>query len=154
MLFAPGGKPNPTRVQGAFVSETETAAVVEFVKNQVKGAVMYDEQAMEDMKRAAQKCNKDKGGADDDDMDSDDGAGFLHDRKFLTAVELAIRNGSVATSFLQRKLRIGYGKAAQYIDTMEDLGVVGEKNGAKPRDILISMSEWNEKLSRLTSIDD
>jgi S-DNA-T family DNA segregation ATPase FtsK/SpoIIIE len=153
MLFAPGGKPNPKRVQGAFVSESEAAAIVDFVKRQAKGE-LYDEQAMEDMKRAAQKCNKDKGGADDDDMDSDDGAGFLHDRKFLTAVELAIRNGSVATSFLQRKLRIGYGKAAQYIDTMEDLGVVGEKNGAKPRDILISMSEWNEKLSRLTSIDD
>ena len=152
MLFSPGGNA-PKRVQGAYVSESETATIVDFVKNQVKGGVMYDEQAMEDMKRAAQKCDKNKndGGDFDDEEESD--VGYLHDRKFLDAVELAIRNGSVATSFLQRKLRIGYGKAAQYIDIMEDLGIVGEKNGSKPRDILISMSEWQEKLSRLT-LDD
>ena len=152
MLFSPGGNA-PKRVQGAYVSENETATIVDFVKNQVKGGVMYDEQAMEDMKRAAQKCDKNKndGGDFDDEEESD--VGYLHDRKFLDAVELAIRNGSVATSFLQRKMRIGYGKAAQYIDIMEDLGVVGEKNGSKPRDILISMAEWQEKLSRLT-LDD
>ena len=114
---------------------------------------MYDEQAMEDMKRAAAKCDKSKDGGSDFDDDEESDVGYLHDRKFLDAVELAIRNGSVATSFLQRKLRIGYGKAAQYIDIMEDLGIVGEKNGSKPRDILISMPEWQEKLSRLT-LDD
>ena len=153
MLFAPGGKPNPKRVQGAYVSDLEAANIVEFVKNQAKGNV-YDEQALEDMKRAAQKCDKSK----DDDMDDDDdgdeyGTGYLHDRKFLNATELAIRNGSVATSFLQRKLHIGYGKAAQYIDIMEDLGIVGEKNGSKARDVLISMDEWKEKLARLTDDD-
>ena len=150
MLFAPGGKPNPKRVQGAFVSEKETESIVEFVKKQFKGD-LYDEQAMEDMKRATQRCDKSKNGdSDDDDDDCEAGFGYLHDRKFLQAVELAIRNGSVATSFLQRKLHIGYGKAAQYIDIMEDLGIVGEKNGSKAREILISMQEWNEKLSRLT----
>ncbi len=154
MLFAPGGKPNPKRVQGAFVSESETAAIVEFVKKQAKGEI-YDEQAMEDMRRAAQKCDKSKNeGSDDFDDDEESSTGFLHDRKFLGAVELAIRNGSVATSFLQRKLHIGYGKAAQYIDIMEDLGVVGEKNGSKARDILITMGEWQEKLSRLTLDDE
>ncbi len=153
MLFAPGGKPNPKRVQGAFVSETETANIVDFVKKQAKGE-LYDEQAMEDMKRAAQKCDKKSGEGDmDDDDDGESGVGYLHDRKFLNAVELAIRNGSVATSFLQRKLHIGYGKAAQYIDIMEDLGIVGEKNGSKARDVLVSMNEWNEKLSRLTCDD-
>ena len=149
MLFAIPGK-EPKRVQGAFVSESETESIVEFIKAQVKGE-LYDESAMEEMKRAAQKCDKNK---NDDSMDDDDdggfGGGYLHDRKFLNAVELAIRNGSVATSFLQRKLHIGYGKAAQYIDIMEDLGVVGEKNGSKARDVLIRMDEWNEKLARLT----
>ncbi len=149
MLFATTDKPNPIRVQGAYVSEAETNAIVDFVKAQVKGEI-YDEQAMEDMKRAAQKCDKKNSDEEFDDDDDDGGIGYLHDRKFLNAVELAIRNGSVATSFLQRKLHIGYGKAAQYIDIMEDLGIVGEKNGSKARDILISMSEWNEKLSRLT----
>ena len=147
MLFAPSGKA-PKRVQGAFVSESETESIVEFIKAQVKGDI-YDEQALEDMKRAAQKCDKSKdGGADDDDDDENDGIGYLRDQKFLNAVELAIRNGSVATSFLQRKLKIGYGKAAQYIDIMEDQGIVGEKNGAKAREVLMNMQEWRELLSR------
>ncbi len=150
MLFAFPGK-EPKRVQGAFVSDEETEAIVDFIKSQVDGEV-YDEQALEDIKRAAQKCDKSKGGDDgiDDDDDEGSGVGYLHDRKFLNAVELAVRNGSVATSFLQRKLHIGYGKAAQYIDIMEDLGIVGEKNGSKARDVLVSMDEWNEKLARLT----
>ena len=104
----------------------------------------------EDMKKAAAKCDKSK----DDDMDDDEGGSgsesYLFDRKFRQAVELAIRNGSIATSFLQRKLSIGFGKAARYIDIMEDLGIVGEKNGSKPRDVLIDMDEWHEKLARLT----
>ncbi len=148
MLVAPGGKPNPKRVQGAYVSETETERIVDFIKAQVDGDI-YDEQALEDMKRAAQKCDKAKDDEDDGDTE-ESSTGFLHDRKFLNAVELAIRNKSVATSFLQRKLSIGYGRAAQYIDTMEGLGIVGEKNGSKPREVLISMDEWNEKLARLT----
>ena len=149
MLFAPSGKAIK-RVQGAYVSESETASIVDFIKAQSNGAI-YDEQAMEDMKRAAQKCDKKKGDDDSDDDDRGSELGFLHDRKFLQAVELAIRNGSVATSFLQRRLSIGYGKAAKYIDGMEDLGLIEEKNGSKARNVLISMEEWNEKLARLTS---
>jgi S-DNA-T family DNA segregation ATPase FtsK/SpoIIIE len=149
MLVAPGGKPNPKRVQGAFVSEGETERIVDFIKSQIDGEI-YDEQALEDMKRAAQKCDKSHDDEGDEDDTQESSSGFLHDRKFLNAVELAIRNKSVATSFLQRKLSIGYGRAAQYIDTMEDLGIVGEKNGSKPREVLITMDEWNEKLARLT----
>ena len=148
MLFAPSGKA-PKRVQGAFVSETETENIVDFIKAQFKDA-HYDEQALEDMRRAAQKCDKSKSGDSmDDDYDDDNaGMGFLQDQKFLNAVELAIRNGSVATSFLQRKLKIGYGKAAQYIDIMEEQGIVGEKNGAKAREVKMTMEEWREMLNR------
>ncbi len=148
MLFAPSGKA-PKRVQGAFVSESETEAIVDFIKAQFKGE-HYDEQALEDMRRAAQKCDKSKSGDGMDDYDDDEnsGLGFLQDQKFLNAVELAIRNGSVATSFLQRKLKIGYGKAAQYIDIMEDQGIVGEKNGAKAREVKMTMEEWREMLNR------
>lgn len=152
MMFSYDGKPTK-RVQGAFVSEGETMAIIDFIKAQTKGDA-YDEQAMEDIKRAAQKCDKSKNSDDGDDEDDDSyGVGYLHDRKFLSAVELAINHGNVATSFLQRKLHIGYGKAAQYIDIMVDLGIVEEKGGAKGREVLISMAEWNEKLSRLT-LDD
>ena len=112
MLVAPGGKPNPKRVQGAFVSEGETEKIVDFIRAQVDGET-YDEQALEDMKKAAQKCDKSKNddeGFDDDSESSS--SGYLYDRKFRAAVELAIKNGSIATSFLQRKFSIGFGKAA------------------------------------------
>ena len=152
MLVAPGGKPNPKRVQGAFVSEGETERIVDFIKAQIDGEI-YDEQALEDMKRAAQKCDKSHDEDEGDDDTQESSSGFLHDRKFLNAVELAIRNKSVATSFLQRKLSIGYGKAAKFIDAMEEIGIVSSQNGMKPRDILLSMDEWHEKLSRV-SIDE
>ncbi len=152
MLFVDGKSTSAKRVQGAYVSDKETEKVVEFVKKQV-GEATYDEQAIEDIRRAAQKCDK----SDDDDGDDfssgSSGTGCLRDKKFLASVEMSIRNGSVATSWLQRKMSIGYSKAAQYIDNMEELGIVSEKNGSKPRDILISLQEWHEKLSRLTSID-
>ena len=62
--------------------------------------------------------------------------------------EIAIKSKKVSTSLLQRKISIGYSKAAKYIDAMEDQGFVSEQNGSKPRDILISMDEWHELLSR------
>ena len=72
----------------------------------------------------------------------------------MNAVELAINHGNIATSYLQRKLHIGYGKAAQYIDAMVELGIVEEKGSSKGRDVLISLREWHEKLSRLTLDDE
>ena len=87
-----------------------------------------------------------------DDSDGDDGedcGGYYNDQQFLDAVELAIRAKKVSTSLLQRKLSIGYGKAAKYIDIMEDVGIVSEPKGQKPRDVLITLDEWHEKLSRV-----
>ena len=76
--------------------------------------------------------------------------GLLCDERFLDGVEIAIKNGKVSTSLLQRKISIGYGMAAKFIDTMEDLGIVSEPNGQKPRDVLITLDEWHEMLERLT----
>ncbi|MBQ8289280.1 MAG: DNA translocase FtsK 4TM domain-containing protein [Clostridia bacterium] len=152
MLFVDGKSTNPKRVQGAFVSEKETERVVEFIKK-AAGEAAYDEQAIEDIRRAAQKCDKSGDGDDDDFTPGGGGTACLRDKKFLAAVEMSIRNGSVATSWLQRRMSVGYSKAAQYIDNMEELGVVNEKNGSKPREVLISLDEWYEKLARLTSID-
>ena len=76
--------------------------------------------------------------------------GLLCDERFIDGVEIAIKNGKVSTSLLQRKISIGYGMAAKFIDTMEDLGIVSEPNGQKPRDVLITLDEWHEMLERLT----
>ena len=149
MLFHPVGLSDPIRVQGAFVTDAEVEAVMEALKKQNKGN-SYDEQAIEDINRAAKKCSKKKDSDYDSDDGDDDGAGegYLNDQKFLDAVDVAIKNQKIATSLIQRKLSIGYGKAAKYIDVMESLGIVGEANGPKPREVLITMDEWHEMLAR------
>ncbi len=153
MLFNPAGAPKPKRVQGAFVSDSEVESIIEFIKSQAKGNV-YDDQALEEINRAAQKCSKEKnsggrGGYDDSDDSCDDG-GLYNNQEFLDAVDVAVTSGKISTSLLQRKLSIGFGKAAKFIDGMEDLGIVGGPNGQKPREVLITKDEWHEKLSRVS----
>ena len=150
MLYWPVDRSSPLRVQGAFVSDKEVEDVMQFLKDQVTDNV-YDDEIFTEINKAAQKCgNKKSGGAVDDEDDTDgDECGYYNDQQFLDAVELAIRSGKVSTSLLQRKLSIGYGKAAKYIDAMEDIGIVSEPKGQKPRDVLVSLDEWHEKLSRV-----
>ena len=80
--------------------------------------------------------------------EDDESAGFTNDQCFLDAVELAIKSQKISTSLLQRKLSIGYGKAAKFIDAMEEMGVISGPNGQKPRDVLISLDEWHEMLAK------
>ena len=154
MLFAPVGKPKPIRVQGAFVADSEVEKIMKFLKSNVKGNI-YDERALEDMIRAAQKCTKGKDSPEgmDEDEKSEEGVGYLNDKQFLEAVDLAIKQGKISTSLIQRKISVGYGKAAKFIDIMEEMGLVSEPNGSKPRDILVTRDEWHEMLSR-RSLDD
>ena len=151
MLYWPVDRSSALRVQGAFVSDKEVEDVMQFLKDQVTENV-YDDEVFSEINKAAQKCGNKKSGAgaadDEDDGDGDE-CGYYGDQQFLDAVELAIRSGKVSTSLLQRKLSIGYGKAAKYIDQMEDIGIVSEPKGQKPRDVLVNMDEWHEKLSRV-----
>ena len=154
MLFFPAGKPKPARVQGAFVSDGEVEEIMEFLKSQGGDGENYDNDVMEEIQRNAQRCNKKSSDDfDDDDGDEDEGAGYLNDQKFLDAVNVAVTTGKISTSLLQRKLSIGYGKAAKYVDIMEDMGIVSESNGQKAREVLITKDEWHEKLARI-SLDD
>ena len=148
MLFAFSGAIKPLRAQGAFVADSEVEAIMNHLK-QFSDGNNYDESVMQEIESAAAKCSKKGGGSDyDDGDDSGAGEGILNDRQFLDAVELAVNSGKIATSLIQRKLSIGYGKAAKFIDYMEDLGIVGEANGQKPREVLMSPDEWREKLAR------
>jgi S-DNA-T family DNA segregation ATPase FtsK/SpoIIIE len=143
----------PKRVQCAFVSDSEVEQVMRHLKSTVKGDI-YDEEALAEMTRAAQKCTKGKDDDDrDDDEDGEEGASYLNDKQFLEAVDLAIKSGKISTSLIQRKISVGYGKAAKFIDIMEGLGIVSEPNGQKPRDVLVTRDEWHEMLSR-RSLDD
>ncbi len=149
MLVSFANSIKPLRVQSAFVADDEVEAVMDYLK-QFSDGQNYDETVMEEIKRAADKCSK-KGGGDRDDDDEEEGSygeGYLNNKQFLDAVELAVNTGKISTSLIQRKISIGYGKAAKFIDVMEDMGVVGEANGSKPREVLLTADEWHEKLSR------
>ncbi len=153
MLFSMPGMLKPLRAQGAFVSDGEVEEIMDFLKSGTDGPA-YDSSVLDQINKAAQRCDKDKNGSSDDydDDDRSSGDGYLNDRQFLDAVEIAVNMGKISTSLLQRKISIGFGKAAKFIDIMEDLGVVGGHNGQKPRDVLMSADEWHEKLAR-TQLD-
>ena len=148
-LFIRKESPKPHRVQCAFVSDGEVESIMNFLKQYGNGE-NYDAQVMADIDRAAQKCSKkgERNDREDDEVSDGSGEGYLNDRQFLDAVELAVNTRKISTSLIQRKLSIGYGKAAKFIDIMEDMGVVGESNGQRPREVLLTPDEWREKLAR------
>jgi S-DNA-T family DNA segregation ATPase FtsK/SpoIIIE len=148
MLFRTKDKTQPIRVQGCFISDNDTEAAIKTAIEKY-GEALYDAGLLLDVEYAANKyfTNTSEDPTDDEDEDDDDS--YLHDPQFLSAVDIAIQSGKVSTSLLQRKLYIGYGKAAVFIDTMEELGIISEQDGMKPRDVLISKSEWEKKLENL-----
>ena len=144
MLFHSPFSMHPTRVQAAFISDTEIEAFNDKLRE--KGAD-YDSAVTEDIKQKAQQIRDSINSAWRKNEEED--SSYLNDDLFLEAVELAIISGKISTSLLQRKLSIGYGKAAKFVDAMEELGIVSEPRGQKPRDVLITMEEWQDKLARL-----
>ena len=142
MLYAPVGAMKPIRVQGSFVSDKEVEAVCDFIRAQA-GEGEYSSAIMEEIDKNAEQCGqKKKAGAGDLSMaDGDDGE---IDPKFNDAVEVALEMGKISTSLLQRRLNLGYGRAAKIIDHMQACGIVSEPDGQKPRTTLISRSDWNE----------
>ena len=131
------------RVQGAFLEDKEVADVVDYIKEN-NDPVEYNSAFMDSMEAAAANVGEKKiGGAALDAADmNDDGS----DVKFRQAVEIAVNEGKISTSLLQRKLSIGYGKAAKIIDQMYEMGYVSEADGNKPRRILITKQEFYEKV--------
>ena len=143
MLYAPVGSPKPQRVQGAFVSDGEVESIVDFIKEN-NAPVRYDREFEKSIDEEAAKCGnpatKKSGGDDGVKASAGD-----EDPKLNEAVELAIEAGKISTSLLQRKLEIGYGRAAKIIDRMEELGYVGPADGNKPRKILVTAQDLAEK---------
>ena len=139
MLYAPIGAMKPTRVQGSFVSDDEVEAITEFIKNNY-GVKDYDHSVMDSIEREAQLCgNKKSTTLGDGDEEANDG-----DPMLKPAIQLAVESGKISTSLIQRRLQLGYGRAAKLIDTMENMGIVGPPQGQKPRDVLISKQEYME----------
>ncbi len=142
MLFAPVGASKPMRVQGAFVSETEIEKIVSFIKEN-NGQAKYNTDFINRIEEEAAKCGTQKKGASvGGDTPEFEGG----DSKFNDAVRMAIEEGKISTSLMQRKLGVGYGRAAKMIDTMEELGYVSKQDGNKPRRVLITMEEYSRRL--------
>ncbi len=133
MLFNPLGMPKPMRVQGCFLSSGEVEAVTEYIKR--SGTAEYSHEIMEHMERSA---SDEHGGFDDEDADD-----MLDD-----AIDVVMQTGQASASMLQRKLKLGYARAARIIDQMESRGIIGPFDGAKPRQLLISKSDWQEIKAR------
>ena len=136
MLFMPVGAPKPTRIQGTFVRDEEISRVLDFIKS--SATVQYDEAMIEAMeKHTIQEGKKGGSGADaDDETDTDP--------MYNQAVEVVIDAGQASTSLLQRRCKLGYARAARIMDEMEQNGVIGPSEGAKPRAVLISRQQWLE----------
>ena len=156
MLFAPVGAAKPMRVQGAFVSEAEVEKIVTFIKeNNTKAK--YNNDFISRIEEEAAKCGMGKKGSGNAGFDSDaDGDAPGGDSKFRDAVKLAIDEGKISTSLMQRRLGVGYGRAAKIIDTMEEMGYVSKPDGNKPRRVLITMEEYSRRVmnNELGSADD
>ena len=144
MLYMPVGCPKPSRVQGAFVSDGEVERVISYIRDR-NDPVQYNQAFMDQIEaEMARAANTGKKGDDFDDIDDDDAGG--EDPKFHEAVELAIETQKVATSLLQRRLGVGYGRAAKIIDRMEALGYVSAPEGNKARKVLITHQEYAARM--------
>ena len=135
MLFSPVGSNKPNRIQGCYVSDEEIEAVVNFVKGD--HTAQYDDNIMVEIERNAAIEKKQKTGLAEDGPDEDP--------MLSEAIKVVVENGLASTSLLQRKLKLGYARAARIIDEMEQRGVVGGYEGSKPRKVLITAEQLMER---------
>lgn len=142
MLYFPVGMPKPLRVQGCWVSDKEVERIVDFIKNSF--ILDYDQDVMDEIEKQAELAAQ-KNGKNKEKDDEDSGEFLLNDDKLDEAIEAVIEAGQASTSYLQRKLKLGYGRAARLIDTMEQLGVVGPYEGSKPRQVIMTKQDWYER---------
>ena len=142
MLYAPIGVSKPVRVQGCFVSDTEVENVVNFIKAQKDGENTYDDSVNEAIENNAREVGEKKKAlvSGESDDDSDDSA----DEMLPKAIEVVVESQMASTTLLQRKLKLGYARAARLMDSLEERGIVGPFEGSKPRKVLISREQWME----------
>lgn len=124
MLFYPSSSSRPIRVQGAFVSDNEVEKVVEYLKN--LDLTKYNETVLEKIDNSSTSSPKARDNLDD---------------LFYDAVKIVTQEGQASISLLQRRLRIGYARAARIVDEMEAQGIIGGFQGSKPREVLVSKEE-------------
>lgn len=135
MLYYPVGAAKPQRMQGAFITESEVEAVVKFVKGNY--TAVYQDDIIEHIENGVSAGNNDDRNEEDE-----------MDEQFYEALEACVESGQASATLLQRKIKVGYARAARIIDQLEDHGYVGPYEGSKPRTVLITRDELSELLMR------
>ena len=136
MLYFPNGLPKPVRVQGCYCSTEEIERVVGYIKEEAKAEYSHDIMEAVEQSMPAVKGER----FEDDSSDRAEGDDELIDR----AIDVVVELGQASTSSLQRKLKLGYARAARLVDQMEERGYVGPFEGSKPRQLLIDKAKWQE----------
>lgn len=149
MLFHPIGMSKPMRVQGAFVSDAEIEALVEHIQN-TYGTVEYSREIESSIESEANKkkngnSNGAAGTAGEDGDYTDDGDS--DESLIREAADLAFEYNQISTSFLQRKLRLGYSRASRIVDSLEERGLISAADGSKPRKVILSREAWDNSLN-------
>jgi len=130
MLFSPISAPKPVRVQGAFISDREVENIVSYIKSRYDATESYDEEILQKIESQTESHAPNETGDEDELLNQ--------------AIEIVIEQGHASTSFIQRKLKIGYARAARILDQMEAWGIVGPSEGSKPRQLKVTKQEWQE----------
>ena len=137
MLYAPIGCGKPKRVQGCFVSDPEVEAVTNYVKSNF--ITEYDQEVMKEIDKKAEQTGNSKPAASDPEPTADE---LYQDEMLPAAVDVILETKQASVSMLQRRLKLGYARAARIVDEMEEKGIVGPFQGSKPREILITQEQW------------
>ena len=137
MLYAPIGSGKPLRVQGCFVTDSEVEAVAGYVKENY--VADYNQDVLKEIEKQAAQTGKKSGGAGEPAPSQEELDG---DEMLPAAVDIILETGQASVSMLQRRLKLGYARAARIVDEMEEKGIVGPFQGSKPRAILITKEEW------------
>ena len=141
MLYAPLGEGKPTRVQGCFISPEEIEDVVSYVKE--SGEANYSQEVIAQIEQSVQE-KENKGGKGGASAAAADTESSDEDELLPAAVDVVLETGQASVSMLQRRLKLGYSRAARLVDQMEERGIVGPFEGSKPRQLLITRAQWDE----------
>jgi S-DNA-T family DNA segregation ATPase FtsK/SpoIIIE len=136
MLYAPIGSSKPMRLQGTWMSDKECAKVVNYIKS--SGTAQYSDEVINEIEKASVGKGAGDKLADSEEFSSD------QDEMLNQAVNVILESNQASVSLLQRRLKLGYSRAARIVDQMEEMGIVGPSEGAKPRAILVSREKWRQ----------
>jgi S-DNA-T family DNA segregation ATPase FtsK/SpoIIIE len=140
LLYKPVGMKTPVRIQSGYASTKEIKDVVSFLKNEQTSE--YSEEIIHEVEENMPKPKEDKTTVNEDIVLNPD------DDLISQAVSIIVQTGNASTSFLQRKLKLGFARAARIMDEIEERGIVGPQDGAKPREVLITEQDWIEMQAR------